>query len=266
MHVDVVVDREARHVARHVRRDGDGIAVRVRIVGALLIARREPPDEPADDEQQRDRAEDDQRLAARPLAFAAVSRAIAVAAGAAAAIVVRMPVSTAAARCVGVALAARLAVSAAGSAAAAGIVVAGTRDAHERAARLAVERRIGRARACATPDAARGARPRLPSRERRSARRRDAVSQAIGQRGHGDLGHRTALLCATRAHRRARGPHGARSKQVPRLPGSYPCRTDDAAAAPTRIFYNDGCTGRAASRSRHARCARIRPVPTGGIR
>ncbi|MBU9457282.1 hypothetical protein KTE10_25885, partial [Burkholderia multivorans] len=133
---------------------------------------------------------------------------------------------------------------------------------------LAVERRIGRARACATPDAAREARPRLPSRERRSARRRDAVSQAIGQRGHGDLGHRTALLCATRAHRRARGPHGARSKQVPRLPGADPCRTDDAAAAPTRIFYKGGCTGRAGvARTAGTRDAReARPVPTGGIR
>ncbi|WP_457807271.1 hypothetical protein [Burkholderia vietnamiensis] len=119
MHEGVVVDGKPGHLAGHVRRHRDRVAVGISVIRALLIGRREPPREPDDQQHQQHRAEDDQRLPPRALAFAVMAVAVAIAAGAAAAIVVRMAV-TAAARRVGVALIALIAFVAA---VAAGIAV-----------------------------------------------------------------------------------------------------------------------------------------------
>ncbi|CAJ6761054.1 Uncharacterised protein [Burkholderia pseudomallei] len=70
MDVDVVVDRERDDVAGHLRRDRDRVAVGVGVVGADLIARREPPDERADEQQHDDDREHDERFLAGPLALA----------------------------------------------------------------------------------------------------------------------------------------------------------------------------------------------------
>ncbi|KVE08664.1 hypothetical protein WI91_05480 [Burkholderia vietnamiensis] len=130
MHEGVVVDGKPRHVAGHVRCHRDRVAVGISVVGALLIARREPPHEPGDQQHQQHRAEDDQRLFSRALAFAVMAVAVAIAAGAAAAIVVRMAVTAAAARRVGVALIAVVAAVAAGIAvvAAGRVAVSGARN------------------------------------------------------------------------------------------------------------------------------------------
>lgn len=62
VHEAVVVDVHRHDIARYLRRDRDGIAVGVGVVGADLIARQEPPDERADRQHHDDDAQNDQRL------------------------------------------------------------------------------------------------------------------------------------------------------------------------------------------------------------
>lgn len=79
MDVDVVVDAETHHVPGNFGRDGNCIAVGVRIVGAFLIARHEPPDECADCKQHDNDGENDQWLfAARFAVFFAAAVGITV--------------------------------------------------------------------------------------------------------------------------------------------------------------------------------------------
>jgi hypothetical protein len=64
MHEAIVVDVHRDDVARYLRRDRDGVAVGVGVVGADLIARQEPPDECADRQDDDHDAQNDERLLA----------------------------------------------------------------------------------------------------------------------------------------------------------------------------------------------------------